>query len=258
MSTLAIQINNDEQQLYKANNYLGSLTQGAFNFDYSPNSNITDGNGTYFKTIGNSSSNLNGVSIVTTNTSSASPITTGLKVESTTNNVGFGSRNYGTYVSSNGPNSQNVAGFFSAPNPTTFSNTGIAASASNSILNFAIFAEAVNNGTGTANKTIGVHAKGSGGTESVGLWAESKNLVNGTVFGVKAEANLTTLSSSNTWYGVYAFAPIQTCTTGTCAGAAGFFVGDVYATNGSYSSSDFKIKDQMQPVLGASAILAQL
>lgn len=256
LSTPTIQINNDEQQFYKANTYTGGSSQGAFNFDYSPNTNITDGIGTYFKAIGNSSSTFKGIQLAVTNTNSGTPTTTGFIVESTSNNASSGN-NYTFMANCIGANTQNYAGQFSAVNSSTYSNTGIACNASNAAAVNAIYGES-NHSTNSATVSTGVVAKGYGGTTSIGLYATSTDGTNGDVFGVKSEVFNSAFSGTNAWYGVYGSAPVQTCGTGSCAGAAGFFSGDVYASNGSYSSSDFKIKDQVQPVIGASSILAQL
>ncbi|MBK7681748.1 MAG: hypothetical protein IPJ26_04365 [Bacteroidetes bacterium] len=49
--------------------------------------------------------------------------------------------------------------------------------------------------------------------------------------GVKGEAvNDPGISSTSAYYGVYGSAPSQTCSNTSCAGAAGYFNGDVYAS----------------------------
>ncbi len=243
VSTSTISVSNDEQHYYTSNQFAGSASQGAFNFDYSPSSNISDGIGTYFKAIGNSSTTLKGIQLAVTNTNSSTPTTTGLLVESTSNNASSG-HNYTFIANCLGTNTHNIAGQFSAVNSNTSSNSGIFCTASNSVVVNAIYGES-NHGTNSAVVSTGVVAKAFGGTTSIGLYATSTDGTNGDVFGVKSEVFNSAFSGTNAWYGVYGSAPVQTCGTGSCAGAAGFFSGDVYASNGSYSSSDFKIKDQV-------------
>lgn len=67
-------------------------------------------------------------------------------------------------------------------------------------------------------------------------------------------------ASTGNEYGVYASAPSQCTGTSpsiTCSGAAGYFSGDMYAT-GLYGSSDLRLKDQINTVNDANAILSQM
>ncbi|MBK7964660.1 MAG: tail fiber domain-containing protein [Bacteroidetes bacterium] len=84
---------------------------------------------------------------------------------------------------------------------------------------------------------------------------------NGNNFGGKFEA-IRPSGGTGSSYGVWAKAPQQTCTTTagvtTCAGAAGYFDGDVFATKTVYQSSDLALKDNITPLTNASSILDQL
>ncbi len=167
-SSVVADIRDDGQQFYNSQQFAGSAVQGAFNFDYSPVSNITDGIGTYFKATGNSSSTFKGIHLAVTNTNSSTPTTTGFMVESTCNNAAGGGNNYTFVANCLGTNTNNIAGQFSAVYSNTYANAGISATAENSILNTAINAEA-NHITYSALSSIGVRARAFGGTTSVGV-----------------------------------------------------------------------------------------
>lgn len=79
---------------------------------------------------------------------------------------------------------------------------------------------------------------------------------NGTIYGGKFDAIRT--GGTGASYGVWASAPVQACSTGGCAGAAGFFAGELYTSGAAYLASDLKVKDQIAPLLNSSAKLALL
>ena len=61
-------------------------------------------------------------------------------------------------------------------------------------------------------------------------------------------------------YGVWALAPLGTCTTGigTCSDAAGLFWGDMYITGGTFWTSDGNLKENIHPIENSLDIINSL
>ncbi|MBL0138142.1 MAG: tail fiber domain-containing protein [Bacteroidetes bacterium] len=106
--------------------------------------------------------------------------------------------------------------------------------------NFSYGVAATANGNGISNSTFGVYAKGvKGNKDNIGVYAYSDGYGSG----------------SN--YGIYASAPIGTCTSGGCSDAAGYFNGDVFGIN-AYIASDRNLKDNIRSIQNSMSIISQL
>ena len=175
-----------------------------------------------------------------TNTSSGYTDTYGAYIKSTSDNTGP-VNNFSVLAECYGEHTRNIAGQFQSVQNNDYSNVGLVALGSNSISNTGVLAEA-NTADPSAVLARGIIGKASGAATTIGVIGEAFEETDGVLIGVRAEAfNNPAHTGTNTWYGVLGVAPLQSCTTGTCAGAAGFFNGDVYSSNGVYSSSDLKL-----------------
>ena len=255
-------IEDGERLLFKVTNYsCTSNTDAAMKYEYFPSSGSSDANGVYFDMSGDFSNSANGFNINLTNSNSSSSFIeqAGITVSAINNNPN-GNENYGLYTKANGLNSQNYGAYFNAGSQCNFTNIGLYCSAENAPSIYGLWVSAVNTSAASSKlNSYGIKSSAQGSANNYGVYGiANQDNINGYVIGVLGEAVSYGYGSTNYFYGVQGIAPLQTCTTGTCNGAAGYFNGDVYASNGIFKSSDLKLKDQIQPVLNASNLLSQI
>jgi hypothetical protein len=189
-----------------------------------------------------------------------------------------GTTAYGIYGTAANATSYNWAGYFASGNVYIQNNLGIGTA------NPAATIDVTGNGygsyvgrftyTGTSSSwgllgscnagggNYGIGVEGDGGTMgirgqgptgvvgdgSTGVDGEGTNTGTGSSYGVYADAS----GSGITNYGIFARADQATTNW------AGYFVGNTFCTNGMWQSSDRKLKNNIQPLSGAIAIINRL
>lgn len=262
LTTPALEVLETEQQFFKVRNDVSS-SGSAFNFDYQPSTTLASGGiGSTISTDANCTYDLVCSHFSSYNSStSATANTRGITV--TSNSDGIGSYNEGITVSCISPVGANLSGIFVANNvsPGDY-NIGVFGDGSYSENNnYGVFGRAFGDDQTGSIQAIGVYGEAIAAPLTIGVYGISTEATTDAsdYIGVKGEAvNDPGISSTSAYYGVYGSAPSQTCSNTSCAGAAGYFNGDVYASAGLYNSSDLKLKDQIVPLSNASSILAQL
>jgi Chaperone of endosialidase len=265
-TTPAFEVLETEQILGNVRNYSGSATVGAFDFGFIPASSIT-----------------NGIGLNLSATASSSGLFIGSKINVSNSYNGFTSGQYGLYVKSSSTNTSlfenraifaetdattgvNFAGYFKSYSVvgTGGSNTGVYAEAAFSETTIGSYGYAVGGNAAYSLLAIGFKGEAIGSLSTIGVYGVGSDDANGEVFGVKGEAFDVDINTANASYGVWGKADIQTCTTTgtppvtTCAGAAGYFDGDVFASGNTYQNSDATIKDQIGMIQNALGILDQI
>jgi hypothetical protein len=257
-STPAFEVLETEQILGVCRGYTGSSGIGAFDFRFTPSSSTSNGMGLYVKSQASNAGNLVGTHLETrnTSTSSSSDGAIGLKISTSAD---YSGGKYVTGLISNVTSTTGVitAGeFVSDGNNTSGLNQGILVTATNAANNIGVYATSrVGDGI-----NIGVQGDASGALYTYGVWGEATNDPIGFHHGVIGRINVNSSGNSGL-YGVYGDAVQQACTTiagtTTCAGAAGYFAGDLLYTGALYYASDIMFKDQINAVSNASNLLAQ-
>lgn len=127
----------------------------------------------------------------------------------------------------------------------------------------AIYTRCRNTNTSNVSDAYNFYAQNDGSCTSVrkyGYFAIMEGSGSANSYGGYFNSNC----SAGNNFGIWAKAPDQTCsggtpgTPGTCAGAAGFFDGEVWASGEVYSFSDLNFKNNISPIQNASALLAAL
>lgn len=262
LTTPTLEVTEGDQVFFKSVGFTGGgTTAAAFKFDYSPTSAVTYASGTLDNVTADASSYMIGRTVNTnnTNTSSGTALSYGIWITANSNTPA-GSSNKGIVSVTTGATSNNWGADFQANGSGSGNNTGLYCGATAAQNCTGVYAHSDASGATVAELTSrGILTKAYGAATVIGLEAEASEDQDGNVYAIKCEAvNGATHSGTNSWYGIHASAPAQACSSGGCAGAAGFFNGEVYSTGAMYASSDLKVKDQIAPLLNSSAKLALL
>ncbi len=272
-TTPAFEVLETEQILGKIRNYGGSSTVGAYDFRYEPSSTLANdaiGINSYVKA--SPSTYLIGNNIYCENTKTSSYTATfGLDMNIVNNNSGssiWGIRvNCANNGGANTSGNTNCGGDFFVSSVTGATNRGIWSQAEYGRENIgvagqALFSTTPPSSSGLITSNVGLNGLAAGAEEVIAVYGEGQYTSSNnttTVYGLKGFANpVGTLPSGVSFYGVWASAPDQTCSSGSCAGAAGYFDGEVFSTGVNYQSSDLALKDNITPLTNASTILNQL
>jgi hypothetical protein len=109
------------------------------------------------------------------------------------------------------------------------------------VINYGVYAEAKPDGMGNNIKNTGVHGRATS--------TDGGNIN----YGVYGYAN-----GGDVNYGIVGEATPGNCSSSSCAVAAGYFKGDLFHEGGIFTSSDLKLKKNINDLQNANAILQQL
>ncbi|MBK7683197.1 MAG: tail fiber domain-containing protein [Bacteroidetes bacterium] len=273
-STPAFEVLETEQILGKIRDYGGSSTVGAFDCRYEPSSTLTTdaiGFNSFIKATPDVTLTGHKIYCENTKTSASTTQAVGLEINVVTNNtfsVLFGQRIFCTNNGgTNTSGSTNYGGDFNVSSITGATNKGLVGYAEYARENIGVNGQAITSTPPPSTSlnitnNVGLYGYATGAEQVIGVYGEGlyKQSNNTTdVYGAKFLADEgATLPSGVSFYGVWASAPDQTCSSGSCAGAAGYFDGEVFSTGVNYQSSDLTLKDNIIPLTNASTILDQL
>lgn len=105
-----------------------------------------------------------------------------------------------------------------------------------------------------------VGVKGFAGNYTQDLYEE--NNYGGVFAGSYGEQNIgvsaLTFGGGSVNYGLTAYAPLGTCSTGVCYNAAGYFTGDIFHSAGFFGPSDRNLKENIQPLKNSLEVIYSL